>query len=655
MAAQPFRLPHEEDPLAGGDGEAARPAPDAAFAPAVALSGAGSAPSAGGTVPLSPAPPIPLERSRPHGRGTVPSPERELTPRALALGCAIGAVLAAGNVYTGLKIGFIDSGALTATLVSFATFGALRRFGPRTFTPLENNIVQTVAASAAVMSLVHGCAGAMPALALMGAAPPPAWALWTWGLALGVIGVLVGLWSRQKLVVEDALPFPSGGATAELIQVLHADRRAGVRPVRLLAVAAVAAGVTAWCRDGHGQWLPQTLYLPLAVGGLAASGLTLGVAVSPLMAATGIFIGLRGAATLAGAGMLAWGLLAPILVRSHVVAEAGYASLVGWLVWPAFGLLLGGSVGPMLVGARQGVQVVLRTLGDARNLLGHLRRPGPSPASDPGLAAGVRRGRRDQILVAAALAAAVALLVFTGERAFGLSVGTIIMATLVAIALAGVCGRAAGETDIAPTGNMGTLGQLLFAHGGPAGSILAGAVASGNATQTSQTLWALKAGHLLRAGVRSQALAQLVGVLLGSLVVVPTYLAILRTTPLGTEQMPAAGALTWRATAQAVSGGLSHLPAYGWQAAALTFVLGLGLSAAARTRVGRFLPSPVIIGIALIIPFSLSMTILIGAACVALVRRRLPSFTDADAHALGAGALAGESLIGVILAILSSL
>lgn len=586
------------------------------------------------------------------------APERELTPRAVALGCAIGAVLAAGNVYTGLKTGFIDTGALTATLVSFATFAALRRFGPRTFTPLENNIAQTVAASAAVMVFVHGFMGPVPALALMGQAVHPVWSLWAWGLSLGLLGVLVGLWSRRKLIVEDALPFPSGVATAELIRALHVDRRAGVRPIRLLAVASLMAAVIAWCRDGNAAWLPQALYLPMAVAGLSASGLTIGVAVSPLTAATGIFVGLRGAATLAAASAVAWGLLAPILVRTHMVREASYTAIVNWLVWPAFGIMLGGTIGPLFVGARRNVQVLRRTLGDARTLWrGLVTRAAPplvpSIAPAPGGAPDAR-ARRDRRAMAAACVLAIALLVFTGTQAFGLSAGSIIAAVVIAVALAGICARAAGETDIAPVGNMGTLTQLLFARGGPGASILAGSIATGSATQTSQALWSLKAGRILGASVRAQTLAQLIGVVLGSVVVVPTYLAVVRANPLGTERMPAVSAMSWRATAEAVAGGLSTMPPHGLHGAVVAFVVGLALSAASRGRAARFLPSPVTIGIAFIAPMSMTTAMLIGAAAVALARRRWSSFTDADAHALGAGALAGESVVGVLLSVLAT-
>src|SRR4051812_47881866 len=224
MAALPFRLPDEDGVVVPGAGAGAE--------------------TRGGVEGLVPA--VGDDALGAPVLSSVTLPERELTPRAVAAGCAVGVVLAAGNVYTGLKLGFIDAGALTATLVTFTMFAALRRFGPRAFTPLENNVAQTVAASAAVMGLVHGLSGPMPALALMGAAAPSAWALWAWGLGLGLLGVLAGVWSRRKLIIDDALPFPSGGATAQLIRVLHSDRGAGVRPMRLMAAAALIAGAVAW-------------------------------------------------------------------------------------------------------------------------------------------------------------------------------------------------------------------------------------------------------------------------------------------------------------------------------------------------------------------------------------------------------------------------
>lgn len=567
----------------------------------------------------------------------------ELTVRAVLTGAVIGMLLAAANVYTGLKSGFIDSGALTATLVSFTVFASVRRFGGRAFTRLENNVAQTVAASAAVMGFVHGLMGPIPALTLMGTTYP-AWALWAWGLGLGVLGVVVAAWARQRLIVEEALPFPSGAATAELLKTLHVDRASAARPMLLLLLALGFAGLLTWLRDGNGAYLPAAVYLPVAVAGIQASALTLGIGFSPLMAATGIFVGLRGALSLFGAGVVAWAVTAPVLVRHHVVKDASYGALVSWLVWPAFGIMLSGSVAPLVAGVRRHGRAVSRALDDARALFaGRAARPAdlPAPAGRP--------------LAAVVMLAAVTLLAWTGHQAFGFSLVSTVLAVALAIVLAGVCARAAGETDIAPVGNLGTLAQIAFAGGGPTTSILAGAIVSGNATETAQTLWSFKAGYNLRASLRAQLVAQLAGVLVGSVVVVPVYLFVVRANPLGTERMPAVAAMSWRATALAVSGGLSHLPPYGVPAAIVGLGLGLALGVLGRGRLGRFLPSPVAIGIGLITPVTMSATILLGAIAVSLGRRRWPTLANGDDHALAAGALAGESLMGVLLAILASL
>src|SRR5256885_9220675 len=98
----------------------------------------------------------------------VAPPPRELTPRALLMGCAIGVVLAAANVYTGLKTSFIDGGSITAALLGFTFFATFKRLSRRPYAALENNITQTTAASAAIMGFVLGISGPVPALSMMG-------------------------------------------------------------------------------------------------------------------------------------------------------------------------------------------------------------------------------------------------------------------------------------------------------------------------------------------------------------------------------------------------------------------------------------------------------------------------------------------------------
>jgi uncharacterized oligopeptide transporter (OPT) family protein len=89
----------------------------------------------------------------------------ELTPRAIVTGAVIGAVLAVGNVYLGLKTGFGDTGNVTAAVLGFAIFRVLR-WGAHRYSALENNVTQIIASSAAGMAFTSGLVTAFPALSL---------------------------------------------------------------------------------------------------------------------------------------------------------------------------------------------------------------------------------------------------------------------------------------------------------------------------------------------------------------------------------------------------------------------------------------------------------------------------------------------------------
>jgi uncharacterized oligopeptide transporter (OPT) family protein len=90
---------------------------------------------------------------------------------------------------------------------------------------------------------------------------------------------------------------------------------------------------------------------------------------------------------------------------------------------------------------------------------------------------------------------------------------------------------------------------------------------------------------------------------------------------------------------------------------AIAFALGILLSLGDRlasAKVRQFVPSASGLGIAMVLPASMSATMCLGALIAFLVRRR---YTNADARLIPAasGAIAGESLMGVLLAVLTAL
>jgi putative OPT family oligopeptide transporter len=566
------------------------------------------------------------------------SPPLELTARALVVGGVIGAVLAAGNVYTGLKISIIDGGSITAALLGFMFFATFTRLGRRPYSALENNITQTTAASAAIMGYVAGVGGPVPAMALLGR-QFPGWALCVWGLAIGLVGIVAAALLRRKLVVDEALPFPTGNATGDLIETIFAARASAVRRARFLIGGAVVAAAVTWFRDGRPRLIPDSTAFAGAIGGISLGALTVGMSWSPLLLSTGVMMGIRTAASMALGSAIAWLGVAPWLVRTHIAKQATFSDCLSWLVWPGLGLLLAASFLPLILDWRS----VARSLSDLGALV---RRRAGGRAAAEGDGAAAPAGVAVPALVLAFVAIAV-----VGRLVFGLHPLGALVAVVAALILAVVSSRAAGETDLAPVGQVGTLTQLLFSSYGPLLSILAGSVSMGTASQAAQTLWAFKAGERLRGTPRAQLMAQLLGALIGGLVVVPVYLVIVKAYGIGTESLPAPSAISWRATAEAVRGGFSALPPHATVGGAIGLGLGVLLSVFGRRAWGRYLPSPAAMGIAMLMPASLSLAALTGAVAAAVVMRLRPSVDQDSLTSLAAGGITGESVMGVIIAI----
>ena len=350
-----------------------------------------------------------------------------------------------------------------------------------------------------------------------------------------------------------------------MIDTIHTARAVALRRALVLLGAAAAAMPVTWFRDGVPKLIPQATPFGGAIGGFAAASLTLGISWRPLLGSDRRHDRAASGGSMLLGGGIAWAVLAPWLLRSGIVGEADYGPLSSWLVLPGLGLLVAGSFVPLADAGGS----VLRSLRDIGVLVGG-RRPTRACAL---LAAGGRRLAGDR----------------AGATTFGVGPGRARSRVLLALLLANVSARATGETDLAPVGQVGLLTQIAFASGGTLTSMVAAWISTGISSQTAQTLWAFKAGHRLNASPRAQISAQLLGALLGGVVVVPVYVLIVEGYGLGTEAMPAAGAQSWKAMAEAVRG---VVPPHALLAGAIGLLSGTVLALPARTRAVRLLPSP---------------------------------------------------------------
>ena len=537
--------------------------------------------------------------------------ERELSPRALLTGVLLGALLAPCNVYSGLKIGWSFNMSIAALLAGLAFWRAAERAAraPQ-WTMKESNISQT-AASAAASIVSGGLVAPIPAYTLITGRGFDPWPLAAWVFTVSFLGVWVAWALRPALIVQHPLRFPAGVATLETLRDVFAHGREATARISVLAGAALAAA--AWK-----AFAPLAAWAPSA----AAARLTIGLDPSPLLAGFGAIIGLRAGLSLAAGALVAWGALAPWLLGTGRVAQGGFGPLVEWLLWPGVALMVTAAA----------TRFAMQVRGARLTIGAHW-----TPVAVAGLT------------LACALAVAMQVVLF--------DIGFVIalLAVPLALVLAAVAARVVGETGIPPIGAIGKVSQLgigLAAPGQAVTNLMAANVAGGAAGQCADLMNDYKVGHAIGASPVRQSVAQVCGVLAGALVGTVVYLALIPD-PAGmllTAEWPAPAVATWKAVAEAMSAGLTAVPASARIAMALGALAGVALGALEPRW--RYAPSAVAFGLAFVIPASICFTMALGALAAWLMERRFASLAARFTIAAAAGLVAGESLVGVAASLL---
>ncbi len=545
----------------------------------------------------------------------------ELTGRALGAGLVLGGLLAAANVYSGIKLGIIDNGMATIVLISCTVFAALRLPLSR----LEANVAQVAGSSAAAMALTIGVIGPVPAMAMAGHHASPVWVALL-GAALALFGTLVAIPFRRQLVEEEALPFPSGTAVGELILGLADATRSARSRVLVLLAAFLGAALIVGLRD---MWhvLPGVLILPIVLGGIPAANLAIGLAISPLTAGVGILVGPRVGVSVLGGGVLAWAVLAPLLHRSGVVAAADYGSLLQWMVWPGAAVLVASSFTSFAF-------------------------------SGPSMWRGWKRRRAARlgdewrgVRVGAALGGVA--IVAVGWIGFGISPLVGLVALIMATVFAVIGMRATGETNEAPAGPLGALAQGVagtVAPGSTLPPLYAGQVTSGATAHSSVMMLSWKATRLVGGSPGRALAAQLSGIAVGTVCAMVAYVLLDDAYDIGSAAFPSAPALSWKATAEVVQNGIGGMGAGAPLAAAIAAAVGVLLAWLERGKLGRLLPSAVGLGIGIIIPVLYSAGIALGALLFAVARRAAPDWSEQHGAPLAAGLITGEGLMALVFA-----
>jgi uncharacterized oligopeptide transporter (OPT) family protein len=578
---------------------------------------------------------------------------RQLTVRAVVVGMLIGAVMCLSNLYVVLKTGWSLGVTITAAILAFATFSALRalRLQRREFTALENNALCSVASGAGYMTGGGNMAAVPALLVLTGMLPPTGW-LVVWFAVMAALGVFTAIPIKRQLINAEALPFPTGTATAETLKALHGQDEGSRGKARYLGLAGLVGAVLAFWREGRAAWLswnlPAKLSLPFTLGGKPAGAWTLSLDLSLMLIGAGALMSFKTGWSMLLGAILTYGFLAPEMVAQGVIPSVTYKDINTWMLWTGSALLVSSGLLSFAFQWRS----VARSFRELGALFG--RKTGEE--KDP--LAGVECSPAWFPLGYLVLGPiAVGLMAYL----FAIPWWAGVLAMPLAVVMGVIASRVTGETDTTPTKALGPVTQLIY--GGLLPSNIPANVMSANATggvglHSADLLTSLKTGWLLGASPRQQFYGQLFGVVAGSLVVVPAFnLLVPDATVLGSEEFPAPAALVWAGVSKMLAVGISALPESARIGALCGATLGVVLVLLERwapKHVKPYVPSAAGFGLAIVIPGASSISFFIGASIAEVLRRKRPKFADATVLPVSSGLIAGESLMGILVAMLKA-
>jgi len=245
-------------------------------------------------------------------------------------------------------------------------------------------------------------------------------------------------------------------------------------------------------------------------------------------------------------------------------------------------------------------------------------------------------------------------------RAFHIPVHLGVVAILVSGLMAIVACRATGETDTTPVGALGKITQLLYGGLMPqdvTANLMTANVTSSVASSSADLLTDLKSGYLLGANPRKQFLAQFFGLFGGTVAATwGFYLLVPDASAIGGDKFPAPAAQVWRAVAQLLANGSEALPPYAMDSLVAGLGVGIALTVAEKLapRWRKWIPSPVGFGMAFTFQGYTAMAFFLGGVVAWILAKRAPKKADVYTIPVASGFIAGESLMGVVVALLQA-
>lgn len=567
--------------------------------------------------------------------------QKELTWVAIITGVILAIVFGAANAYLGLKVGMTVSASIPAAVISMAIIrGIMRRDSI-----LENNMVQTM--GSAGESLAAGVIFTLPALFLWADSPSLTRIALISAIG-GVLGVLMMIILRRFLIVKEhgKLPYPEGTACAEVLVAGEVGGSSAKIVFGGLGLGALIKLVS----DGM-KFFNYEVQYTFAVSSYKKA--TVGMDLLPALAGVGFIIGPRISAYMLSGALLGWlGFIPFIAYFGEYIAQPIYpaadpiSTMGSGDIWNYYiryigagAVAMGGFISlikslPIIFTAFKGAVGGLTAGFDAQN---------------------IKRTDRDLPMnfVMIGTLVLVAIIAFSHLIPVGFIGGVLIAVfgfffVTVSSRLVGIVGSSSN-----PISGM-TIATLLFTTivlkmmgfsgmEGMVGALSVGAIVCIAAAIAGDTSQDLKTGFLVGATPQKQQIGELIAVIASALVIGFVLVILNNAYGFGSRELAAPQATLMKLVIEGIMEG--NLP---WP---LVFV---GMATGLMVEMLGIASLPFAVG--LYLPIHLSTPIMLGGLLRYGVSRqsndeKTKKEKEERGILYGSGLIAGEGLMGVILAV----
>jgi len=607
---------------------------------------------------------------------------KEFTFRAVLIGLVLTGILGAANAYLGLKAGMTIAATYPAAVIGMALLRLMKG------SLLEENIARTVGSIGE--SVAAGAVFTIPAFVMAGLWPGLTKDQYWKSVALMVIGGTLGILFvtllRRVMVEDPDLPYPESVAASEIhkagqqgskaAKILFANMGFGGLMYLLGAVNVFSPSNTFHVKISE---LGKKLLLRTGTNPNVATTLTGGATlfgapdVSPAYLGVGYIVGPRLASLNFAGGVLAWGLMVPLLtflLGPYIQAAQPAGQEISWSLLASaiyYSIVRPIAVGGMLVGASY-------TLFKMRKQLGvGMARAVTDLKKSALVQAATNRTERDLsskvVFVGVALVFVAMFLLYRYfiSGAGNLSSSTILTGSLVAAAVmivvgfffAAVSGNLVGMIGSSNNPVSGlTLCTLVIAallmvalgvsgSGGVAAVLGVAAVVCVSSAVAGEMLQDLKVGHILGGTPSKMQIGDLMGIVVASLVLFVPLAVLDKAYHFGTPQLPAPQAGLMAMLSKGIVGG-----DMAWPLVIVGILLGIAMIMIEVRSVMLF-------AVGMYLPLGTTFAIFVGGVIRWITdglrnRRGLNDAQKARVENAGvltaSGMIAGEALCGLVIA-----